>query len=429
MEGRKQAAGTAVGGTFGGLPEGPGLTAALSQRTRKDPWRAINRQAAMRFLAIGLLLSAFLARGQGSLSALVEALAKSEEPQFQQDILKGMSDGLKGRRDVQMPVGWDALARKLKKSPNSEIRELARGLSVTFGSKEALEELRGTLLDRNEEDRDRRAALESLTAAKDPGLVGALQVLLREATLRTNAIRAMAAYDDPGIPKAIVEVYPTLSTLEKKDALATLASRASFAKGLMAAVADKKVPPQDLTADILRLLRNLNDPAVQKLVTEQFGVARESGEDKAREIARYRGMVESSPAGDAARGKEVFVRNCQQCHMLFGNGGKVGPDLTGSDRGNLYYVLQNIIDPNAVIPNAYRTSTLETKDDRVITGIVTKEDSTAVTIVTAAETLVIPKSDVQSLQQGQLSMMPEGLIQAMSDPDVRDLVAYLKNSK
>src|SRR5687768_7163521 len=219
MEGRKQAAGTAVGGTFGGLPEGPGLTAALSQRTRKDPWRAINRQAAMRFLAIGLLLSAFLARGQGSLSALVEALAKSEEPQFQQDILKGMSDGLKGRRDVQMPVGWDALARKLKKSPNSEIRELARGLSVTFGSKEALEELRGTLLDRNEEDRDRRAALESLTAAKDPGLVGALQVLLREATLRTNAIRAMAAYDDPGIPKAIVEVYPTLSTLEKKDAL------------------------------------------------------------------------------------------------------------------------------------------------------------------------------------------------------------------
>ena len=139
-------------------------------------------------------------------------------------------------------------------------------------------------------------------------------------------------------------------------------------------------------------------------------------------------MVESSPLGDTQRGKDVFARNCQQCHIIFGNGGKVGPDLTGSDRGNIYYVLQNIIDPNAVIPNTYRTSILETKDDRVITGIVTKEDIAAVTIVTATETLVIPKGDVQSLQQGQLSMMPEGLIQSMTDADVRDLVAYLKTA-
>jgi len=64
----------------------------------------------------------------------------------------------------------------------------------------------------------------------------------------------------------------------------------------------------------------------------------------------------------------------------------------------------------------------------VITGIVTKEDPAAVTIVTANETLVIPRSDVQSLKQGQISMMPEGLIQSMNDADVRDLVAYLRNS-
>ena len=381
----------------------------------------------MRFLSCCILLLGISAHAQGPLPALIEALKASNDSQFQLDVLKGMSDGLKGRRDVKMPSGWDALARKLKESPNPDIRELARSLSVIFGSTDALQDLRATLLDKGNDEASRRAALQTLVAAKDPELAGAFGALLKDPALRAHAIRGMAAYDDPAIPRAILEVYPTLGTAERKDALTTLTSRAVFAKALLNAVAEKKVPAVDLTADILRLLRNLNDESVEKLMTQQFGVARESAEDKAREIARYRGMVESSAPGDASHGKEVFAKNCQQCHTLFGTGGKVGPDLTGSDRGNIYYVLQNIIDPNAVIPNIYRASTLETKDDRVITGIVTKEDATAVTIVTATETLIIPKGDVRSLQQGQLSMMPEGLIQSMTDADVRDLVAYLKS--
>jgi putative heme-binding domain-containing protein len=395
----------------------------------------------MRFTALCILILAFSAspqsrareqavspRTQSPLPALIDALSKSDDPQFQLDVLKGMTDGLKGRRDIRMPAGWDALAHKLRNSPNREIRELSRSLSVTFGSREALGELRATALNPSLDENSRRAALQTLIAAKDPGLVGALRELLKDPALRVHAIRGMGAYDDPVIPPAIIEVYPTLGTLEKKDALTTLTSRAVSAKALLAAVANQKIPPQDLTADILRLLRNLNEPSVAKLLLQQFGVARESGEDKAREIARYRGMVESSPLGDVRRGQDVFARNCQQCHVLFGTGGKVGPDLTGSDRGNIYYVLQNVIDPNAVIPNMYRSSILETKDDRVITGIVTKQDAAAVTIATATEILTIPKTDVQSLQESQLSLMPEGLIQSMSDADVRDLVAYLKSA-
>ena len=382
----------------------------------------------MRSLCCCILLLAASTQAQGPLPALVRALREADDPQFQLDVLRGMSDGLKGRRDIRMPAGWDDLARKLKESPNEDIRELTRRISVIFGSKDALEDLRQTILDSKLGEAPRRAALESLVAAKDPELAAPLKSLLKDARLRVHAIRAMAAYDDPSIPPAILDVYPNLATLEKKDALTTLTSRASYAKALINALAEQKIPARDLTADILRQLRNLNDPSIEKLVAERFGVARETAEDKAREIARYRGMVDSSPPGEPAHGKEIFARTCQQCHTLLGTGGKVGPDLTGSDRSNLYYILQNIIDPNAVIPNAYRSSTLETKDDRVITGIVTKEDAAAVTIVTASETLIIPKNDIQSLKQGQISMMPEGLIQSMTDTDVRDLVAYLKSA-
>jgi putative heme-binding domain-containing protein len=122
----------------------------------------------------------------------------------------------------------------------------------------------------------------------------------------------------------------------------------------------------------------------------------------------------------------VFSRTCQQCHTLFGEGGKVGPDITGSNRSDLDYILHNAVDPNAVIPNDYRTSNIETKDERSITGIVSKQDDNAITVVTANETLIIPRNELKSVAQTELSMMPEGLLQAISEDDVRDLLAYLR---
>src|SRR5213078_359836 len=106
-------------------------------------------------------------------------------------------------------------------------------------------------------------------------------------------------------------------------------------------------------------------------------------------------------------------------------GGKVGPDLTGSNRGDLDYILQNIIDPNAVIPIDYRASPVETKDGHDITGIVTQQDDKSVTVLTPNETLILPRNEIQSLQQSELSMMPEGLLAPLTDQEARDLLYYL----
>ncbi|HKI71476.1 MAG TPA: dehydrogenase, partial [Verrucomicrobiae bacterium] len=116
---------------------------------------------------------------------------------------------------------------------------------------------------------------------------------------------------------------------------------------------------------------------------------------------------------------------CQQCHALFDAGGKVGPDLTGSNRADLDYLLQNIIDPNAVIPNEYRASTIEMKDGRSITCIVKQQDDKSVTVITQNETLVLPRNEIESVRQSELSMMPEGLLAPLQDQEVRDLLYYL----
>ncbi len=377
---------------------------------------------------LAITASPVRAENDDALPALVQLLGQTDDPQFQLDLLKGMSDGLKGRRGVNMPAGWENVSAKLAKSANPQVRELAQSLSLTFGSRAALDALRRLLADAKAAPGPRLKALDALLAAKDPALPATLQPLLADAAVRGPATRALATYDDAKTPPAILGAYDALTGPEKKDALNTLASRTSFARELLTAMAAGKIPKSDLMADVVRQLRNLKNPDVNAQLEKIWGVARESEGDKLKEIVKYKTMLTSGPAGDASRGRAVFTRTCQQCHTFFGEGGKVGPDITGSNRADLDYLLQNILDPNAVIPNDYRTSTLETKDDRSITGIVTKQDGTAVTIITPNDTLVIPRGEVKALVPSEFSMMPEGILQAITEAEVRDLVAYLRGA-
>jgi putative heme-binding domain-containing protein len=364
---------------------------------------------------------------QKNLAALVSVLNQIDDTQFQLDILRGMSEALKGQRSVPMPPGWESVEKKLSSSSNNEVRLLAQGLALTFGSKQALDQLRRTVQNEREDSATRRAALESLLTTRDPTLPPLLQSLLKDSNLRGTALRGLAGFDDPPTSEAILNIYPSLNGGEKRDALNTLASRAAFAKPLLDAVEKGNIPRTDLTADLVRQMRNLKAVAIDEQIQKVWGAFRETTADKQKEIQKYKAVYRAggSTPGDAVRGRIVFSRICQQCHTLFDTGGKVGPDLTGSNRADLDYLLGNILDPNAVIPNDYRSSTISTKDDRVITGIIKKEDQNTLTIITANETVTIPRNEIDRVSQSEISMMPEGLLTPLSDQEVRDLIYYL----
>ena len=361
------------------------------------------------------------------LPALVEVLRESSDPQLQLDVLKGLSAAFKGRRQVPMPRGWEQVETRLGQSANADVRALVQTLSLTFGSAQALAALRITVREPSTDLNARRTALNALLDTKDAGLPAILQGLLGDADLRGAAIRGLAAYDDPNTPAAVLEVYHSLDGGEKRDALNTLSSRVAFAKPMLSAVAQGTIARNALTADIIRQLRNLKNAEIDAGLRNAYGVIRESTADKKKEMERYKQMywAGGSQPGDASRGRAVFARTCQQCHTLFEAGGKVGPDLTGSNRADLDYILQNIIDPNAVIPNEYRASTIDLKDGRSITGIMKQQDDKSVIVVTQNETLVLPRAEIQAMQQSELSMMPEGSLAPLGDQEVRDLLYYL----
>jgi len=357
-------------------------------------------------------------------------LASATDAAQQREMLTGLAAALKGQRNVPMPAGWQEVEMTLSGSADTQVRALSQTISLTFGSANARTTLRKTVADKSAPGPVRLSALDSLLAAKDPELPPVLFASLNDTALRSPALRALATYNDPKTPDALLGVYSTLDPAQKRDALNTLAARPAYAKALLDAASNGKIPVKDLTADVVRQLRNQKDPEIQALVTKLYGSAREVSADKKAEIEKYRriyGQGGSQP-GNASPGRVVFNKVCAQCHTLFDTGGKVGPDITGANRSDLNYLLETIVDPNAVIPNEYRASEIETKDGRSITGIIKMQSDKTVMVQTANELVTLSRDDVASIRQSELSMMPEGLLAPLADQEVRDLIYYLTRS-
>lgn len=368
---------------------------------------------------------------RAALALLVDVLSDAPDDEVRAAVLNGMTQGLAGRRQVPMPAGWPAASKKLAAAGTPQVRNLLKKLGVTFGEAAALAELRTVLNDSKAQVEDRREALASLLAARDTGLAATLQKLIAEPSLRRDALRGLAVYDDPKTPQVILSVYSTLSLEEKRDALNTLAARATTARALVASVAAKKIPTTDLSADVLRQLRNIKDDELAKQIAAVWGSLRDTAEDKVREIRRVRGMIAARQAGpdELPRGRAVFAKTCQQCHTLFGTGAKIGPDLTGSNRADLEYLLTNVLDPSAVMAKEYQPNLIATTDGRVITGLVLKDDGKTLTVATANDTITLPRSDIDTMKLSDRSMMPDDLLKPLADDEVRALVAYLASPR
>jgi putative membrane-bound dehydrogenase-like protein len=366
-----------------------------------------------------------------SLDLIIDALKAAREPDSQLLIVRGLRAALTGRRQVPMPEGWAGVAKTLEDSSLEEIRTIVFSLAVKFGDPAAIARMRALLADSETPANQRKEYVAALVGARDPELVPVLKELLEEGELRGAAIRGLAAYDDPETPDVLLGGYPRWKAPEKRDTLATLASRVEYARALLEAVAKETIPVTDVTADLVRQMRNLKNDEVDEQIVAVWGIVRDTPEEKAKLIAHYRELILSERASpdDLPLGRAVFGKICQQCHTLFGIGNKVGPELTGSNRGDLNYILSNVLDPSAVLAREYIPTVIVTTGGRVITGLVREQTKNAVTLVTANETVVVPRDEIDEEKPGDKSMMPDDLLKPLSDAEVRALVAYLASPK
>ena len=354
-------------------------------------------------------------------------LATAKPAAFQADILDGMADGLTGWRKAAKPAAWDALAQKLAHSGDPALRDRARDLSVLFGDGRALDAVKRVALDRTADLNVRKAALQTLIDNRAPDLRSICEQLVGVQFLNSVAARGLATFNDPEAGADLVTSYRRFHPSERGQLLSALVSRPAFASALLDAVKEGRIPRADITAYHARQIHSLNDTALNKKLAEVWGELHDSSADKQQLIAKWKRQL--TPAAlakaDKSLGRTIFNTACAACHTLYGEGGKVGPDLTGGGRDNLDYLLENVVDPSAVVTADFRMSIVELKDGRVLNGLISAKTDHTLTLKTMTETLAIERSEVTSVRESELSLMPEGLLEALPAEQVRDLVAYL----
>lgn len=340
-----------------------------------------------------------------------------------QNLLEGMRDALDGRYDMVPPANWKGVYTKLKGTPGPSAT-IAEELNQHFGDTEAAKKQLMALKDKAAPLAQRRSAVQLLSLHQRPELVKELPALLDEPTLRQDAIRAIASYDNEALGKLILERYPTLNNLEKAEAIQTLASRPKYGWLLTQALAKGTLPKKDVPAYAARQLRRV----VGSGFVEVWGPIDHVAFDE-KAYTKYRALLteKSLTTADARQGKLIFTNTCGPCHKMYDQGGTLGPDLTGSNRANVDYLLGNILDPSGEIQDDYKMVVVTTRDGRTHVGNVAKETDRQLTLrVVGQDAVVINKSDIQSREVTPASMMPTGLLEPLSDQEVLNLVGYLR---
>jgi putative heme-binding domain-containing protein len=366
--------------------------------------------------ALVALMKSFDSTDQGPLS---ENMPRIE------DVLNGMVEGLNGFSSAKKPTHWDSYVSQMSCYGNLGVR--ISQLSALFGSGRAIDELIVLVKNADGDANARLNAFKSLTRSTKPELLAVIRTLINDKVLGTVARSALAAYDDPSIPKQLTGSWPERSQEMQAATVATLTSRAPYAKVLLEAVKAGKVPAAAISPFQARQIRNLGDEALTKLLTEAWGEIRDTPEAKKAEFTKWEAVLkpEALAKADKSKGRLMFTAVCSACHKMYGQGGAIGPELTGSDRRNLKYLLENILDPSAVVPADFRVSIFHLKDGRTLSGVIPEQTERTLTIQTPAERLTIERTQIVKQEQMAQSLMPEGLLAALGEENVLNLIAYL----
>jgi len=402
------------------VPADPAKAIATAEKT---PMGVVRKYIARR-------LTGNLEKDPAAVDRLVATL-QSASAQYQQDVLDGMAAALRGWRKAPPPPSWTAVSAALANSPSDRVKRLTAEVGTVFGDGRAVDELRRLASAKREDLAVREQAVQSLVESRADGVLPLLQQLLNDKDLAPAVIRGLAAYNDPSTPKIILQGYKKYNPQGKQAALATLTSRPPYAKALLDAVAAGVVPRKEVAAYQVRQMRNLGDDQIGQKLDELWPELKGVSAEKRPILAKYKAMLTDGrlASADAPSGRKLFSQTCAQCHTLYGEGGKIGPDLTGSDRHSIDYLLDNIIDPSAVVADVYRVSLVKLKDGRILDGIVVEQTDRTLTLQTPQERLVLPKADVTQVKPSKLSMMPEGLLDTLKPEQVRDLIGYLMSNQ
>jgi putative membrane-bound dehydrogenase-like protein len=393
-----------------------------------DPERALDLAAACRIPTVARFIVRRAAFDEAGYGPLVDRLAAADSA-TRAWMLEEIVAALSARGRMAAPAAWQRGWEVLAADTDEDVRRLARLLAVRFGDPRVVPTLREVVADARAGAGDRRDALAALVAAKDDGLPPVLQNLIADPVVGKDVLAALAALPRDDTPAAIIAAYPSLSAQGRQTAIATLVSRPAWTLALLDAIAAQKVPRGDLSAFTVGQLARSSDKQVLERLQQVWGTVRVTPADRQADFAAWRAKLgpEAMKQADLAHGRATYAKTCGACHQLHGEGEKIGPDLTGSNRADLEYLLANLLDPSGVVGRDYQTTIIVTEDGRSIAGIVAEETPTSVTLQSPTERVTVGRDEIETRVLSPQSLMPENQLEQLAPAAARDLIAYLRH--
>ncbi len=366
--------------------------------------------------------------GSEDFAACAHLLQVAPTPAERERIVRALEQQLEGRHLEQAPPALAAAVRPLLLHQPSHA--LVR-LALRLGLGEAYPLATARIADGRLAPDERAAVIRLLGELRRPDSLPPLLNLLDDrepAPVRSAALLALQRYEAPEVAAAILARYPRMTPELRDQARDALVSRPSWCAAALAAVEKGMVPAKDFRLEQVRRVVLHKDPALTARAEKLWGQVRPAtSREKQGRILAVSQVLARGP-GDPSRGKALVTKNCLSCHQLFGEGAKIGPDLTAVDRKNLEVLLTNVIDPSAVIREGYEQYVVETADGRVLSGLLAESAPDKVTVLDAKGVrTTLPRAGVESLTRAETSLMPEGILDPLSDQEVRDLFAYLRS--
>lgn len=345
--------------------------------------------------------------------------------------LSAVLTALRGRGTVDAPRDWPRVSSAMKKSGDAEIGRLLSELGAIFGDGASLDALHAIVKDRGEDHVVREQAVRSVARAASNDSVSVLLGQLTDKAVYQTVAEVLASYDDPRIPVEILKRWNSLRHGAREAAIDTMCSRLSYARQLSIAIDKDPGKADDLTAAHVRQLLTFGDSGIGETIERHWGVINQTDEARLASIRKWKNELtpEVLAKADLKNGALLFRKSCSNCHRLYGEGGKIGPDITGSNRSNLDYLLGNILAPSAEVPRQYTTSVIVLVSGRVITGVVVSETETTVSVQTDKDLLEIAATEIEERTRSNQSLMPNGLLDPLSGDDVRDLIRFLQQRR
>jgi putative membrane-bound dehydrogenase-like protein len=400
----------------------------VSPAGERDPKQIISLALSTEWGHLTSSISRFVAsqvkKHPSALDSLLSQAASLDDSKRTQ-VLQGVSAAMSGWLKAPQPKSWPSFAAKI----SAEHRTTVQQLSLVFGDGLAPQKIREFVLDGKQPLRERETALQSLIDFSPDESRKICESLLDTRVINATAARGLARFDDPAIAKLLIQKFKKFQPSDRPTVIELLASRTTFAQVLLDELAEEKsnIQQSDLKASNAYQINNLGDAALSEKLGQVWGNINKSPAERIALIREWTGRLTSDNISKAnlVEGRKLYDKNCSQCHKLFGEGKQVGPELTGAQRNSLEYLLGNILDPSAVVGKEYRLSTILTSDGRAISGLIMKKDDQRILLRTATDEVSIPTDDVETVKESTVSAMPDGLLQNLTEEQVRDLLGYL----